>query len=244
MSTLIATPQEQRALLEVQELDAQIARAKTRLASLRGDEEYAAAQAEAKHLAAQLAEAEQGREDADRDALAAADTASATRARRDRTRSRLQEGQVSPKDLEGLVHEEATLEALLEQHDAAALAAMQAADAATAAVAETTQRLEPARRTVSDRAEHLRAEGAEVTKVGRRLAAERAQTAAGVPQPVLARYEKIRDRNAGLGVGTLTGSHSGPAGTDLSPVELERLRALPENVLAECPVTGVLLVRL
>lgn len=243
MSTLTATAAQRQTLLDLQDLDTEIDRAKAALNRLRTDEEFARAKKDAADLAGQLSTAEQARREADRDASEASDRAASTRAHRDRTRNRLHAGGGSHKELEAMMHEEQTLEGLLSEHDQAALEAMQAADAAAAKVTAVQERKAAVEAAGRERAAHLQQEGQRITEHGRSLAARRAQLAAELPAEVVARYEKIRSRNGGVGAGRLEGDRSSASGTPLSPAEVERLRALPEDVLAECPETGALLVR-
>lgn len=243
MSTLTATAAQRQALLDLQDLDTEIDRAKAALNRLRTDEEFAQAKKDAADLAEQLAAAEGARREADRDAAEASEKAAATRAHRDRTRNRLHAGGGSHKELEAMMHEAQTLEGLLAEHDQAAREAMQAADAAAGKVTAVQERKAAVEASGRARAAHLKQEGQRITEHGRSLAARRAEAAAGLPAEIVARYEKVRSRNGGIGAGRLEGNRSSASGTPLSPAELERLRALPEDALAECPETGALLVR-
>lgn len=243
MSTLTATAAQRQALLDLQELDAEIDRAKTALARLRTDAEFAQAKKDVADLTEQLAAAEAARREADRDAAEASEKAAGTRTHRDRTRNRLHAGRGSHKELEAMMHEEQTLEGMLAEHDQAALEAMQAADAAADRVTALQDRKSAVEESGRERAAHLKQEGQRITEHGRSLAARRAQLAAELPGEIVARYEKVRFRNGGVGAGRLEGDRSSASGTPLSPAEVERLRALPEDALAECPETGALLVR-
>lgn len=243
MSTLTATAAQRRTLLDLQGLDTRIDRAKAALQRLRTDEEYARLRTEAAELAAALADAEQRRKEADRAAAAASEKAAATRAHRDRTRNRLHAGG-SHRELEAMMHEEQTLEGLLAEHEQEALEALRQAEAAAAEVSAAQERRAAAEAAGRERAAQLTEQGRSITAEGRALAARRAELAADLPGRIVARYEKVRARNGGIGAGTLAGDRASTSGTELSPAELERLRALPEDALAECPETGALLVRL
>ena len=94
---------------------------------------------------------------ADRAGAEATEKAAATRARRDRTRERLEAGQGGPKELQAMQHEDDTLTALLDDHEAAALEAMEAADAAESRLAKGHAALEQARAEVEARAAEVRA---------------------------------------------------------------------------------------
>ncbi len=243
MSTLTATAAQRQALLDLQELDTEIDRAKTALDRLRTDAEFAQAKKDVADLTEQLAAAESARREADRDAAEASEKAASTRTHRDRTRNRLHAGGGSHKELEAMMHEEQTLEGLLTEHDQAALAAMRAADAAADRVTAVQERKAAVEASGRERAAHLKQEGQRITEHGRALASRRAALASELPAAIVARYEKVRARNGGVGAGRLEGDRASTSGTPLSPAELDRLRALPEDALGECPETGALLVR-
>lgn len=243
MTALTAPPAVQARLLELQDLDTRILQARTALARLRTDAEHADRQEAARAAEAALADATAAAEEADRQAASASEKAAATRARRDRTRERLAASGTSSRDLEGLAHEEQTLEALLAEHEEAALVAMQSADAAEQAVRAAQASLAEARHAVGERVAHLRATGQQVTLEGRELTARRAALAGLLPAPLLALYEKAREANGGIGAARLTGRCSSATGMELSPADIARITALPPEAVARCPESGAILVR-
>lgn len=243
MSTLTAPPAVQARLLDLQDLDSRLAQARTALQRIRADAELKARQ-EAVHTAeAALAELTAASEEADRQAAAASEKAAATRAHRDRTRTRLAAGTAGARDLVALQHEEKTLEALLGEHEEAALSAMQDADAAEQAAAAGRAGVEEARAAVEGRAAELRATGQRVTLEGRELTTRRAALAGRLPAPLVALYEKARAGNGGIGAARLEGRRSTASGTELSPLEAAALASLPAEAVAICPETGAILVR-
>ena len=243
MSEVTAQPAVQARLLELQELDTALDQARAQIRRLKADPEHARLRARAQELEEALPAEEESARTADRAGAEATERAAATRARRDRTRGRLEAGQGGSKELQAMQHEDGTLTALLEEHEAAALEAMEAADEAESRLAEAKDALERARADVEARAAEVRREGQVVTQRGRDLTQRRAALAAGFPAPLLALYEKARERNGGIGAARLVGRRSQAAGTELSPADVARIEALPPAAVARCPESGAILVR-
>ncbi|GGG70231.1 hypothetical protein GCM10011374_38430 [Kocuria dechangensis] len=243
MST--ATPEQQRALLELERVDARLRRIGTRIGELTSDPETAAAlQLRARAIAAakELDAAEQ----AVRERLDAAEQKVArVQASIDKDRRRLEQGG-SAKDLMGLQHELETRTRQLAEAEDAELEIMQELDDAVARRARITPRLKEAdadaRRRVAARDE----EGRALTIERDELAQTREAAAAAVGAPALvARYERIR-----TGRGTerpaaaeLRGTSCGSCGTTLSPTDAAEFRTAPGDAVLNCPECGVILVR-
>ena len=128
--------------------------------------------------------------------------------------------------------EDDTLTALLDDHEAAALEAMETADAAESRLAKGHAALERARAEVEARAAEVRREGQAVTQRGRDLIQRRAALAAEFPASLLALYEQARERNGGIGAARLVGRRSQASGTELSPADVARIEALPPAAVA------------
>ncbi|MGB8857761.1 MAG: C4-type zinc ribbon domain-containing protein, partial [Ilumatobacteraceae bacterium] len=56
-------------------------------------------------------------------------------------------------------------------------------------------------------------------------------------------YERVRKQFGGVGVARLEGSHCSGCHMDLSPRELDIVKAVPADTLAECPQCGRIMVR-
>jgi predicted nucleic acid-binding Zn-ribbon protein len=72
---------------------------------------------------------------------------------------------------------------------------------------------------------------------------ERAEAAAAVPAPLLARYERLRSRLGGVAVATLDGPRCTGCNLTLPRSELEQVRAAAPDVIVECEQCGRILVR-
>ena len=112
---------------------------------------------------------------------------------------------------------------------------------------EDRRRYERAFAAIDDDPAHLlvvgRREGQVVTQRGRDLTQRRTALAAVFPAPLLALYEKARERNGGIGAARLVGRRSQASGTELSPADVARIEALPPAAVARCPESGAILVR-
>ncbi len=243
MST--ATPEQQRALLELERVDARLRRIAARIAELQADPEVAAAlQLRARAIAA-AKELEAGEQEIRGRLDAAEQKVARVQASIEKDRRRLELGG-SAKDLMGLQHEIDTRTRQLGEAEEAELEIMQELDDAVAHRARITPRLKEAdaeaRRRVAARDE----EGRTLTAERGGLTGARAAAAEGVGHPgLLARYERIR-----TGRGTerpaaaeLRGTACGSCGTALSPTDAAAFRAAAADEVLTCPECGVILVR-
>jgi hypothetical protein len=74
-------------------------------------------------------------------------------------------------------------------------------------------------------------------------AAAREKAAADVPGPMLATYDRIRQRLGGIGAARLVGASCGGCHLTLSATELDRIRREPPDALVTCDQCGRILVR-
>lgn len=72
--------------------------------------------------------------------------------------------------------------------------------------------------------------------------AERAAGTEGIPEALLAEYDRLRRGNGGVGIARLVGSQCGGCHLGLSAMEAARLRKLPEDEVAHCEECGRILV--
>jgi len=74
------------------------------------------------------------------------------------------------------------------------------------------------------------------------VAAARAAVAAGLPEDLAERYERLRSHLGGVGAARLVGGRCDGCHLTLPSVELERINNLPEDQLATCPQCDRILV--
>ncbi|MFC7402613.1 zinc ribbon domain-containing protein [Citricoccus sp. GCM10030269] len=238
-----ASREDQLRLLELQSLDTALDQARHRMQQLRQDADYASLQKtlaerqeSADQAAAALAEA--------RAAVSAAEAEVASvQDRRERNQKRLDAGQGSARDLENMMHEISTLTELQNQHEEVELEAMDAAEQAEVAEAAAQRSLAQAQAAAQERSAVLKQEASEVAAQGNDVTARRKALAATLPDDLVARYDKIRSRNGGIGAARLIGNRSEASGMPISPADLAEIEQTPVETLVFCPDSGAILVR-
>lgn len=146
------------------------------------------------------------------------------------------EAQALQADLESLRRRLATLEdevlELMEQVEP--LDALLATE--ESAIAEVEAEIARVRVTLGEHEIELDAEAAAV-------AAARAPLAAGIPDALLAEYERLRPLHGGVAVARLSGPTCLGCHISLAAAEVDRLRREPADAIVHCPDCGCLLVR-
>lgn len=166
------------------------------------------------------------------------------RAKQAKDQKRMDAGAVSsPRELESLQHEIATLQTRLDTVETTELEAMEELDEAEAVLAEVVSDLAG----VSDeqgRHEHELSEARSGIDVEREaLAADRAEVLAEVSDALLKQYERSRSQHGGVGVGALRHGRCEGCRLTLTPADLARFHAAPPDELLRCEECGRLLVR-
>jgi predicted nucleic acid-binding Zn-ribbon protein len=239
-----ADPSAQLTLLDLQEIDSQVDQLRHQLAH----------PAEA----AELAELQKRRAETDgwvRDQQIVVDDLTAAqakadadveqvKARRKRDQDRIDAGQIAnPKDLERMQHELATLErriSVLEDEEIEIMEQLETAQTGLAALqsdlAEIDVRVATLVAARDERAGELRARLAEVE-------ARRAPVAAGVPEDLLALYERLRTTRGGVGAALLRARQCGGCMLTLDPAAISAIRAKGEDEVVRCEECSRILVR-
>ena len=75
------------------------------------------------------------------------------------------------------------------------------------------------------------------------VAADRGPTAAGIPDDLLALYDKLRDSKDGVGVGALRARQCGGCRLTLDPTEMAAIRSAPADTVVRCEECQRILVR-
>jgi predicted nucleic acid-binding Zn-ribbon protein len=230
-------------LLVVQDLDTTITQLQHRRIALAERTGLAAAEAELASLGAEQASAEKRKAE-----LVAAQTEleeqiAATSARRTGVEQRMYAARgSSTRDLQAMDDEVRHLAERQSELEEQELVIMVDLDPVNAALEELAARLGP----VSDRTAALRAEvvqaQADIDSELAQAAAARDAEAAQLPTALAERYELLRARLKGVGAARLIGHHCGGCHLELSSVEVEHIRALPDDAVATCEQCGRILV--
>lgn len=243
-ATLKADPFAQLTLLDVQELDSRADRLRHQLAHLPEHAEIQRLTATRADLddhgrdAAILVEdltAEQAKVDADVEQV---------KTRRTRDRDRMDQGLVSnPKDLQRMQHELESLERRITSLEDQELEVMERLEAAqqshtsfTTQVSEADERLDSLTTSRDEKAAGIDAELAEIL-------AARAPAVDGMPEELLALYDRLREQKGGVGAAPLRARECGGCRLSLDPAELTTIRGAPSNEVIRCEECQRILVR-
>jgi uncharacterized protein len=237
-------PEQQRRLLDLQDIDS------------RGDvldqqwRSHPAVQAlidlgeRAEGLQAALAAAEQAVDDAQARVRASEREADDIKRRQDKDRTRLDAGNVSsPRELEKLQHEIATLQTKLDEVETVELEAMEDLDTAQEQAGAVRSDLAAVTSEREQRESDLASARAAIDVERESLAADRAEVLADLDEALVARYERARGQHGGVGVGALRHGRCEGCRLSLTPADLARVRTAPPDELLFCEECGRLLVR-
>ncbi|MGH4023665.1 MAG: zinc ribbon domain-containing protein [Pseudonocardiaceae bacterium] len=233
----------QRRLLDLAEVDAELARAAHRRRSLPELAEIELAEQELRSGRDALVASETVASDLDREIRKLEAEIDQVRAREDRDRGLMNSGSISSgKQLEDLQHELATLQrrqGVLEDDLLEVMEQREATDADLArnraALADVEQRLADA---VRRRDEVL----ADLETIEARRAAERTTLLGELPKDLLALYERIRAQK-GIGAAPLRQRRCGACRLELDRTAIGRIREAAPDAVLRCEECGVVLVR-
>ncbi len=238
-----ADPAAQRRLLELAEVDAELARVVHRRRTLPELAEVEQAERDLQSGRDAVVTAETTVGDLDRDVRRLEGEIDQVRAREERDRGLLDSGDISSgKQLEDLQHELATLTRrqstledelleLMEQREATG----SDLDRSRAAVAETEQGLAEATRRRDEALADL--DTTEARRIG-----ERSGLVPELPQELLKLYERIREHK-GTGAALLRQRRCGSCRLELDRSSIAQLRDAPPETVQRCEECGVVLVR-
>jgi predicted nucleic acid-binding Zn-ribbon protein len=237
-----AAVDQQRSLVEVVEIDAEMARMAHRRSHLPELQRYDEVQGEQIAANDRLAALELALEDLQAQVKRFETEIDAVRQREDRDRSLLQSGTPDAKQLSDLQHELETLQRRQSSLEDSLLEVMEQG--------EELQRQQSRELTAID---DLQAELASVQQSRDRALAEidtasedranrRAQLMAGLDSGLVELYERQRS-SAGVGAGLLQGKRCGACGIELDRGELARISAAADDDVLRCPECRAILLR-
>jgi len=148
----------------------------------------------------------------------------------------------STRDLQAMdeeVHHLADKQSELETEELEAMVAQEPFDAT---LTELAQRMAPLEARVVELQAEVAAGQVEIDAELATATAARATEAAELTPAVADRYEKLRARMKGVGAARLIGHRCDGCHLELSPVEADHIRALPDDTIATCDQCGRILV--
>ena len=150
----------------------------------------------------------------------------------------------SPKELESLQHELATLKERLSGFDDGVLEQMELAEPLDAEAVVLNERKDAQTAAINERENELTVVLAEVGALLDTATAERAEIAATIPDDLLATYEKIRRGPGGQGAARLApGGQCEGCHLTLPSAEYAEIKRAPAGEVHFCPECGRILVR-
>ena len=165
------------------------------------------------------------------------------RTRTQRNQERLDSGAVGAKDAQALMSELESLvrrQSALEDVELEVMERLEAHETSLAAVEQAHSELVSARDAVEQ--EQLQAY-ADLEAQASDVRGQREAKVQGVSEALLGLYEKLRARMGGMAVAALRHGRSEASGMPISPMELNRIKALPEDEVVFCEDSGRILVR-
>ena len=192
----------------------------------------------------QLVVAETEASDLTRELTKAESDVDQVRARAERDQKRMDAGQVSsPKELEGLQHEIATLARRQSDLEDIVLEIMERLDSAQSRAAElTAQRAAALARVAAVRAARDTTTG-EIDVEVENLRAQRGTQAGALDSVLVTLYEKIREQQGGVGAAELRQRRCGGCRLELNNVEINELRDSDPDEVMRCEECRRILVR-
>ncbi len=234
---------QQRSLLELAELDAELTRLAHRATHLPEQQRYQELEARQREVADRLAVAALAVEDLDAQIAKLESEVDTVRQREDRDRGLLDSGAVGdPKQLGELQHELGTLERRQASLEDSLLEVMERREQAAEQQAGEQAGLDEVEGDLAAARQARDAVLAEVEQTRTDTAARRDEVAAGIDGELLRTYERQRAAS-GVGAGRLLGARCGACRIELDRGELARISAAPEDELLRCGECGAILLR-
>lgn len=234
---------DQRRLLDVQALDTRLAQLAHRRRTLPELARIAELETQLADLHTALVTSQTAVADLRRELAKAEADVQQVRDRAARDQSRLDSGQGSAKDLQAIQHELTSLAKRQGDLEEVELEVMERLDAHEGALTEVTAAhtaLVEQRSAVEAQRDAALAElDAEVATVE----AERTSTAAGLDAGLVTLYDKLRGQ-LGTGAAALRGRRCEGCRLELNPLDLDGIKAKPEDAVVRCEECGRILVRL
>jgi predicted nucleic acid-binding Zn-ribbon protein len=239
-----APVQAQRQLLEVQRIDA-------RADQLRHQRRSLPELAEIEALTASRSEVDDQRRDQQIvvDDLTAAQRKAdvdveQVKARRARDTDRMAQGQITnPKDLERMQRELESLERRIGTLEDEELAIMEQLEEAQAGLAELLQRISAADERLAELTVQRDEKTAVIDHELGRLVAERDQAAEGLPDDLVALYDKLRASKNGVGAAEMLQRRCTGCQMTIDPAEIGVIRATSADTVVRCEECQRILVR-
>jgi predicted nucleic acid-binding Zn-ribbon protein len=241
---LKAAASDQQRLLDVQALDTRLDQLAHRRRTRPEHAALAELETELGVLRDQQVEAETEQSDLARELKKAEGDVDQVRARAERDQQRLDAGQVSsPKELESLQHEIATLGNRQGDLEEVVLEIMERLESSQSRSSELAAQQEAAKARVAALTASRDTTTGEIDAETATLQAQRATQAGSLAEDLVALYEKIREQQGGVGAAELRQRRCGGCRLELNNVEINELRDADPDEVMRCDECRRILVR-
>jgi uncharacterized protein len=239
-----ASPDEQLRLLEVADLDAELGRLEHRRRGLPEHEEISGLETRDRALRDTIAELTARLSDLAREQAKAEADVEQVRSRIDRDRQRLDGGLVSsPKELEGLQSEVASLLRRQSDLEEIVLDVMERKENAESSLAAAGAERSDLADQLADAIQRRDVVLAEIDELAAKADARRAEVTQGLPAELLDLYDKLRKQHGGVGAAALRQRRCEGCHLTLNTVDVNAIRAAPEDEVLRCEECRRILVR-
>jgi uncharacterized protein len=238
-----ATPNDQRSILKVAQLDQQANLLRHKAATLPELQEITSATVKFNNARDLRIAAETELSDVKRDLLRAEADVEQVVSRITRDEARLAGGSASPKELEQLQHEVGTLGARRAELEEVELEIMMRVDSIQASISTHSQEGDEQAAVIADL--EIRKENAlaAINSELETITSDRSKLVNGVEKSFIDLYEKIRADSGGPGAAALAAGACSGCNLSINAVEIKRLSDLAEDEVVRCEECRCILVR-
>ncbi|OBH52733.1 zinc ribbon domain-containing protein [Mycobacterium sp. E2479] len=233
---------QQRSLLELSKLDAELSRIAHRAKHLPEQEACERLRGEIEAAGDRLATLRIALEDIDAHVSRLEAEVEAVRQREDRDRSLLQSGATDAKQLSDLQHELETLQRRQTSLEDSLLEVMERREELQSELDSEQQKLTSLEAEMAGAREALDAAVAEISAARELQSSRRDSLSAALDPALSALYERQR-AGGGAGAGQLMGRRCGACRLEIDRGELSRISAAAEDDVVRCPECGAILLR-
>lgn len=233
---------QQRSLLELSQLDAELSRIEHRGKNLPEQKQVEAAQSAHREANDRLAAVQIALEDLDGQVAKFESEIDAVRQREDRDRSLLAGGTVDAKQLTELQHELETLERRQASLEDSLLEVMERREELQSRQAGGLAEIDELQNKLTEAQRACDAARSEIDQLRHQSVSRRDELVSELDAELVALYERQRSRG-GAGAGALQGRRCGACRIEIDKGELARISAAAEDDVLRCPECGAILLR-
>jgi uncharacterized protein len=233
---------QQRSLLELSELDAELSRIEHRGKNLPEQKQVEVAQSAHREANDRLAAVQIALEDLDGQVAKFESEIDAVRQREDRDRSLLAGGTVDAKQLTELQHELETLERRQASLEDSLLEVMERREELQSQQANGLAEIDELQNKLTEAQRACDTARAEIDQLRHQSVSRRDELVSELDADLVALYERQRS-HGGAGAGLLQGRRCGACRIEIDKGELARISAAAEDDVLRCPECGAILLR-